>query len=140
MAEYTILTGDGPAPTIPRPDEPPEPCIVTVQDGVPVIYGENTLPAAGVRVVHPTNPNAPSVRHGVSILYLPPHAQLPLHDHQAEETYAILRGGGVMRFSGSEREVREGDFVYLPSWCQHGIENTGRDLMVVLLATSPPNP
>jgi len=36
--------------------------------------------------------------------------------------------------------VSAGSFIYLESWAEHGIENTGRDMMVVLLATSPPNP
>jgi mannose-6-phosphate isomerase-like protein (cupin superfamily) len=140
MSEYTVLTGAGPEPTIPRPETPPAPYIVTVQEGLPVIYGEDTVPVSGVRVVHPTNPAAPSVQHGVSILYVPPHAKLPLHCHQAEETYVILEGEGVMGFDGFEREVAEGDFVFLPSWCEHAIENTGRGMLRVLLATSPPNP
>jgi oxalate decarboxylase/phosphoglucose isomerase-like protein (cupin superfamily) len=33
-----------------------------------------------------------------------------------------------------------GDFIYLPPWCMHGIENTGREVLVVLVATSPTNP
>ena len=37
-------------------------------------------------------------------------------------------------------QVKKGDFVYLPPWCVHGIENTGTETLVVLIATSPPNP
>lgn len=141
MAEFTILTGQGALePTIPKPEAPVDPCFVTVQDGLPVIYGEETIPAAGVRVVHPTNPNACSKNHGVSMLYLPPHAKLPLHSHEAEETYVILSGTGIVSFWNGARDVRAGDFIYLPAWCEHGIENTGRDVLVSLLATSPPNP
>ena len=29
---------------------------------------------------------------------------------------------------------------YLPPWCVHGIQNTGRETLVVLICTSPPNP
>ena len=29
---------------------------------------------------------------------------------------------------------------YLPPWCLHGIENTGTEVLVVLIATAPPNP
>jgi oxalate decarboxylase/phosphoglucose isomerase-like protein (cupin superfamily) len=36
--------------------------------------------------------------------------------------------------------VKRGDFVYLPPWCLHGIENTGTEMLVVLICTSPPNP
>jgi oxalate decarboxylase/phosphoglucose isomerase-like protein (cupin superfamily) len=36
--------------------------------------------------------------------------------------------------------VKKGDFVYLRPWALHGIENTGTETLVVLIATSPPNP
>lgn len=127
-------------PTIPRPDAPVEPCFVTTQDGVPVLYGEETIPMCGVRVVHPTNPNAPSRNHSIAMVYLPPHASIDLHAHETEETYAILSGAGTFSFHGGTRAVGAGDFVFLPPWCEHGLENTGRDVLVALLATSPPNP
>ena len=85
-------SGDA-APGPPKPEVPPEPMVVTVQDGVPVAYPG--CHGVGVRVVHPANARAPA---------------------------------------------RKGDFVYPPPWCVHGIENTGRDTLVVLICTSPPNP
>lgn len=45
-----------------------------------------------------------------------------------------------MTFANYKREVKKGDFIYLPSWCVHGIENTGNEMLVVLVVTSPPNP
>jgi mannose-6-phosphate isomerase-like protein (cupin superfamily) len=45
-----------------------------------------------------------------------------------------------MTFHGQKRTVRKGDFVYLPSWCLHGIENTGKETLAILICTSPPNP
>ena len=60
--------------------------------------------------------------------------------HETEETYVILEGRGLMTFANFQREVKKGDFVYLPPWCKHGIENTGTENLVVLIATSPPNP
>jgi mannose-6-phosphate isomerase-like protein (cupin superfamily) len=140
MADYTVLTGeDWPPPTVPKPDTPPEAAVVTVQDGLPVIYGDE-VPGAGIRVVHPTNPNAPSKNHGVGMLYMPPHAKMALHSHETEETYVILEGSATMAFWNRTQHVSAGDFIYLPAWCEHGIENTGTDPLVVLLATSPPNP
>ena len=44
------------------------------------------------------------------------------------------------RLARFQREVQKGDFVHLPPWCLHGIENTGTETLVVLIATSPPNP
>ena len=115
-----------------------DPAIVTVQDGVPVVYpGCHGL---GVRVVHPVNPKAPAKNMGLVMFYVPPHVVLEPGSHETEETYVILEGQGLMTFANFQREVKKGDFVYLPPWCEHGIENTGTEPLVVLIATSPPNP
>ncbi|MBM3650804.1 MAG: cupin domain-containing protein [Alphaproteobacteria bacterium] len=141
MSAYKVLTGHGaPAPTIPKPKVAPRPSIVTVQDGLPVIYGAETVPACGVRVVHPTNPRARSKNHTIAMLYIPPHAVMELHSHETEETYCVLVGTGKLLTEDGERDVGPGTFIYLPSWCMHGIRNTGLTTMEVLLATSPPNP
>jgi mannose-6-phosphate isomerase-like protein (cupin superfamily) len=141
MSSYTVLTSHGsPEPKIPKPRVLPRPSIVTVQDGLPVIYGSDTVPTCGVRVVHPTNPKAQSQHHSIAILYVPPHAQMDRHSHEAEETYCVLSGTGKILFEGGDQEVGPGSFIYLPSWCVHGIHNTGNEVLVVLLATSPPNP
>ncbi|HLJ53849.1 MAG TPA: cupin domain-containing protein [Chthonomonadaceae bacterium] len=140
MANITQFQGyESPNPTIPRPETPVEPMIVTVQDGVPVAYpGCHGL---GVRVVHPVNPKAPAKNLGLVMFYLPPHTINDVGSHETEETYVILEGRGTMTFAnGRRQEVAKGDFVYLPPWCEHGIENTGADTLVVLISTSPPNP
>jgi mannose-6-phosphate isomerase-like protein (cupin superfamily) len=141
LARYMILTSHGaPEPKLPKPPKQPKASILTVQDGLPVIFGENTIPVCAVRVVHPTNPAASSVNHGVTMLYVPPHASLELHSHETEETYYILEGEGLFYLTEGTRPVERGHFIYLPSWCEHGIENTGTDMLVVLVTTSPTNP
>ena len=140
MAEITQFKGyEAGEPTIPKPDSPVYPMIVTVQEGVPVAYpGCHGL---GVRVVHPVNPNAPAKNLGLVMFYLPPHTVNAPGSHETEETYVILEGRGVMTFAqGRKEHVEKGMFVYLPPWCEHGIENTGTETLVVLIATSPPNP
>src|SRR5436305_10491672 len=135
-AEFKGYTEE--AAPIPKPAEPVRPNIVRVQEGVPVRYpGCDGL---GVRVVHPVNPKAPAKNMGLVMFYVPPHVVLEPGQHETEETYCILEGQGVMTFANFKREVKKGDFVYLPSWCLHGIENTGAETLVVLIATSPPNP
>lgn len=141
MTDYKVLSSHGdPAPAIPKPKKGPQPVVLTVQDGIPVIYGEGTWPTCGVRVVHPTNPKAPSKNHTVVMLYVPPHAKLDLHSHVAEETYSIISGKGTLMYDGGTREIQAGHHIYLPAWCEHGIENTGTEVLVALLSTSPPNP
>ncbi|MBU4272825.1 MAG: cupin domain-containing protein [Planctomycetes bacterium] len=140
MAKITDFIGyqTGKPPTIPKPDHPVDPHIVSVRDGIPVRYPE--CDGIGVRVVHPTNPQAPAKNLGLVMFYLPPHAALSPGSHETEETYVILEGEGRMTFANFQRDVKKGDFVHLPPWSLHGIENTGTETVVVLIATSPPNP
>lgn len=140
MAKFTEFVGypDDKPPTIPKPETPPDPMIVTVQEGVPVVYPG--CRGAAVRVVHPVNPNAPAKNQGLVMFYLPPHVVLEPGSHETEETYVILEGEGEMTFARDKRQVKKGDFVYLPPWCVHGIENTGTETLAVLICTSPPNP
>jgi mannose-6-phosphate isomerase-like protein (cupin superfamily) len=137
ITKFQGYTGEKP-PTIPKPDTPPDPVIVTVQDGVPVVYTD--CHGLGVRVVHPVNPKAPSKNLALVLFYLPPHTLLQPGSHETEETYVVLEGCGRMTFANYQRDVSKGDFVYLAPWCVHGIENTGTETLVVLIATSPPNP
>src|SRR5205807_6591497 len=130
MAAITQFQGyESPTPTIPRPDVPVEPMIVTVQEGVPVAYpGCHGL---GVRVVHPVNPNAPAKNLGLVMFYVPPHVVLEPGSHWTEECYVILRGQGTMTLAGNKVEVRAGTFIHLPPWCEHGIENTGDETLEI---------
>jgi len=140
MAEITVHQAyqtDRP-PLIPKPQQAPDPMIVTVQEGVPIVYPG--CYGNAVRVVHPVNPNAPAKNLGLVMFYLAPHVVLPPGQHETEETYVILEGQGTMTFANYQREVKKGDFVYLPPWCIHGIENTGTETLVVLICTAPPNP
>ncbi len=140
MAKITEFKGyaSGHPPAIPEPEKIPEPMIVNVQDGVPVAYPG--CHGVGVRVVHPVNAKAPSKNLGLVLFYVPPHVVLEPGNHETEETYVILEGKATMTFVNGKREVNKGDFIYLPPWCLHGIENTGTETVVVLICTSPPNP
>ena len=69
--------------------------------------------------------------YGQAHLYLAYHAALPL---------ALTPDLLYHIWANFQRDVQKGDFVYLPPWCEHGIENTGTETLVVLIATSPPNP
>ena len=141
MPRYKVYEGYTPAgytPKIPRPDVLPEPNIVTTQDGIPLQF--QGCEGAAVRVLHPTNPNAPSQNFGITMLYMPPHSILPVASHEPEECYVIMEGAGTMTLNDKPREVKKGDFIHLPPWCAHGLENTGGEVMTVLVATSPTNP
>ena len=74
------------------------------------------------------------------MLHVPPGSRMDLHDHEAEEVYIIQSGTGEMLTADGSREVSPGDFIYLPPWAKHGIVNTGREMLTVFLALTPPNP
>src|SRR5690606_38599792 len=120
-------------PTVLKPDHPLESAVLTVQDGLPITYDEATEPVSAVRVVHPSNPKAPSIHHSIVMLYVPPHAEIALHSHETEETYVVIQGTGTMLRNGGDVEVGPGTFIYMPPWCDHGIRNTGTEMLTVLL-------
>ena len=118
MAKYQRYAGyahEAPDPIIPKPDVPPDPMIVTVQDGLPILFEPCEAPA--IRVVHPTNPNAPSRNVGVTMLYVPPQGTVAFGSHEPEEVYAVMEGAGLMHFTKGPRPLKKGDFIYLAPWC-----------------------
>ena len=112
--------------------------ILIIREGVYVSYPE-CKGGLGVRVVHPSSSRARSENLSVSMLYLIPGGVLKPHCHSNEEVYVILSGMGKGSFGFDEPvKVEEGQFIHLPPNCEHGIENTGGEMMVILIATSPP--
>ena len=65
--------------------------------------------------------------------------QIP-HHHPEVQIYIIVAGHGRMWVGGESKEVSAGELIHVPSGSQHGIENTGNDMLEVLICTSPPNP
>ena len=111
--------------------------VVTEKDGVPVLY-EGCKRGFGVRVVHPQNRKAPSENLSVTLLYLARGGVLDPHDHENEEVYVILEGEGEGSFGlGEPIAVEKGMFVHLPPHAEHGLKNTGKKMMLVMIATSP---
>lgn len=121
-----------------KPDTPVPGHIVTVQDGIPVKYPN--CDGTGIRVVHPSNPKAPSRHMSVSMLVLPPHAALGISFHPTEECYFVVRGEGTATLAGKKQQIKKGMFVHMPPWCEHGVENTGTETLEILICTAPANP
>jgi mannose-6-phosphate isomerase-like protein (cupin superfamily) len=65
---------------------------------------------------------------------------LPVGSHETEEVYVILEGQGTGTIGGQTVTLEKGTFVHLPPWCEHGLENTGDEPLVILICTAPPNP
>ena len=52
----------------------------------------------------------------------------------------ITRGQGRMRVGEDERDVREGQMVFIPSNVEHGIVNTGDQTLTYVSAATPAFP
>jgi len=114
--------------------------VVTEKDGIPILFPECKRGFV-VRVVHPQNQKAPSRNLSVSLLYLAPGGVLEPHNHENEEVYVILEGEGKGYFGlDGPIAVERGMFMHLPPYAEHGLENTGTEMMLVLIATSPTLP
>jgi mannose-6-phosphate isomerase-like protein (cupin superfamily) len=59
------------------------------------------------------------------------------HKHEPEQTYTILEGSGIMHIAGEDQKVGVGDCIFIPSWAEHGLKNTGADKLRYLSASSP---
>lgn len=64
-------------------------------------------------------------------------SEQPLHKHEPEQCYFIIKGTGLMIIDGEERQVYEGDAVYIPANALHGIKNNGDTIMTYLTANAP---
>ena len=140
MTKITQYIGyqQGGEPPIPKPKEPVQPHVVRVQDGLPIKYPGSE--GIGVRILHPTNPKAPSKNFGITMYYLPPHVTSETAAHYTEECYVILRGSGELILAGKRVLVKPWLFVHLPAWCEHSVDYTGYETIEILVCTSPPNP
>lgn len=72
---------------------------------------------------------------GTSTVY--PGGGVPCHSHEAEETYLILSGTGVITLDGKEIPVKENDVIYVPSMQSHELKNTGDEDMRTIFVYAP---
>ena len=70
---------------------------------------------------------------------LPPGNAIDEHVDEVEEIYFVLNGGGVMKVGAEEREVKEGDAIWLPAGEPHGLKNDKENMMVILVVAAYPD-
>ena len=80
MPAYKVLPAyENLNPKTPKPADGGVPYFITAQEGVPVIYSEDTIPTCGIRLLHPSNVNAPSKGLALSILFVPPMSKMEIY-------------------------------------------------------------
>jgi quercetin dioxygenase-like cupin family protein len=73
----------------------------------------------------------------IQISCVPIGSEQPIHAHEPEQCYYIIKGKGLMIVEEEAREVCAGDAIYIPSNKKHGIKNIGDDVLEYLTANSP---
>jgi quercetin dioxygenase-like cupin family protein len=86
-------------------------------------------------LISPKNSSARSI--SVQISEIPIGSEQPLHNHDPEQCYYIIKGKGLMIVEDETSEVSAGDAVYISSNKKHGIKNLGDDILEYLTANSP---
>jgi mannose-6-phosphate isomerase-like protein (cupin superfamily) len=81
--------------------------------------------------------NSSTKNLSVQISEIPVGSEQPIHNHEPEQCYYIIKGTGLMIIENESKEVRAGDAVYIPSNLKHGIKNTGDDVLEYLTANAP---
>ncbi len=86
-------------------------------------------------LISPQNSQAKNI--SIQISEIPPGSQQPVHKHEPEQCYYIVGGKGLMTIEDQSQEVAKGDAVYIPSNLNHGLKNTGDDVLEYLTANAP---
>jgi mannose-6-phosphate isomerase-like protein (cupin superfamily) len=68
------------------------------------------------------------------IAELGPGDWLGLHCHAPPETYYVIAGAGIVSLEGREIGVRAGSAVFIPGMVEHGIRQTGTEVLRLLYA------
>ena len=73
----------------------------------------------------------------IQISEVPIGSEQPIHAHEPEQCYYLIRGKGLMIIEDEAKEVTSGDAIFIPSNKKHGIKNTGDEVLEYLTTNSP---
>ena len=79
--------------------------------------------------------NSQTKNLSIQISEVPVGSEQPIHDHEPEQCYYIIKGKGL--FEDESKEIVAGDTVYIPSNLKHGLKNIGDDVLEYLTANAP---
>lgn len=84
--------------------------------------------------------DAPGGELSITWVDVEPGAQQPPHDHDPQQVYVITRGSGRMKVGDQEQDVTVGHMVFIPPNTEHGIVNTGDEVLTYVSAATPAFP
>ena len=86
-------------------------------------------------LISPQNTESKSI--SVQISEVPVGSEQPIHNHEPEQCYYIIKGKGLMFIEDESKKVAAGDAIYIPSNLKHGIKNIGNEVLEYLTANAP---
>jgi mannose-6-phosphate isomerase-like protein (cupin superfamily) len=84
--------------------------------------------------------DAPGGELSVTWVDVEPGSEQKPHSHGPQQVYVITRGEGRMKVGEDERDVREGQMIFIPPETEHGIVNTGDGVLTYVSAATPAFP
>jgi mannose-6-phosphate isomerase-like protein (cupin superfamily) len=81
--------------------------------------------------------NAGSQNLSLQISEIPTGSEQPVHNHEPEQCYYIIKGKGLMLIENESQEVKAGDAIFIPSNFKHGIKNLGNEILEYITANAP---
>jgi quercetin dioxygenase-like cupin family protein len=66
-----------------------------------------------------------------------PNGTVPLHNHEQEEVYYILKGKGEMNVEGETQVLEAVSAVYIPPNTSHALKNIGAEALHMLFVYAP---
>ena len=80
---------------------------------------------------------APGGELSITWVDVAPGGEQKPHSHPPQQVYVITRGSGRMRIGNEERDVGEGQMAFIPPNTEHGIVNTGDEVLTYISAATP---
>jgi mannose-6-phosphate isomerase-like protein (cupin superfamily) len=113
-----------------------------VNDSAAILEAHNAHGGDGTIRVNVLFPHESKLPVHISILELDPGVSEGSHSHEGdeslEEVYYFTKGEGVMWIEGRDVPVKAGEAVLAPPGVDHGLRNTGKGPMKVVLIWGKP--
>jgi mannose-6-phosphate isomerase-like protein (cupin superfamily) len=81
--------------------------------------------------------NTASQNLSLQISEIPIGSEQPIHNHEPEQCYYIIKGKGLMLIENESQKVKAGDAIFIPSNFRHGIKNMGNEILEYITANAP---
>jgi mannose-6-phosphate isomerase-like protein (cupin superfamily) len=86
-------------------------------------------------LISPSNTSSQNI--SLQFSEVPVGSEQPIHHHEPEQCYYIVRGKGLMLIEEESGEVAAGDAIFIPSNLRHGIRNIGNEVLEYITANAP---